>query len=225
MAEIDQIKTELITRVAEASQVLQDGETSANKVVAELVEEFAFALGPAAYSAKSHADRIELAGLVRLADLVLDVAALTARADSQAKRHLIGAGKVGVVGMLTALGEHRARGHIAQLLVADVAAMLYRAQGWVGAVMGAEQAGHEIWLEAYRDTAQEVPAKHEREENAIAWISGFSPRLERKRRVTRLKQLARDVRGRSGFLGQGWKRWKPTHETLATALAQGIRSA
>ena len=225
MAEVRQIKAELNTRVNGASQALQDGQTSATKVVAELVEEFAFALGPAAYSAKSAADRRELARLVRLADLVLDVAALTARADSRAKGHLKDSGEVGVVGMLTALGEHRARGHIAQLLVADVVAMLYRAQGWVGAVMGAEQVGHEVWLEAYRDTAQETPAQHEREANAIAWMSGFNPRLERRRRVTRLKQLAHRVRGRTGFLGQGWKRWKPTPETLAMVLAEGVRSA
>ena len=225
MAEVHQIKAELIARVDKASQALQDGQTSANKVVAELVEEFAFALGPAAYSAKSPADRRELGRLVKLADLVLDVAALTARADPQAKGHLTDSGEMGVVGMLTALGEHRAQGHITQLLVADVAVMLYRAQGWVGAVMGAEQVGSEAWLEAYRDTAQEVSAKHEREANAIAWMSGCNPRLERKRRVTRLKQLAREVRGQSGLLGLGWMRWKPTPDTLAMALAKGVRSA
>ena len=225
--EVKEAKAELIARAEEASQALKNCTTflEANNVVADLVEELAFALGPAAYRAKSRADRRELGQMAELAEVVFDVAALVARADKHAKAHLANSEEVGVAGTMTALAEHRARGHITPLLVADVAAMSYRAQGWIGAVMAAQGFADKAWMAAYRASAQEVPANYEREANAITWMSGFNSELERKRRVGRLKQLARKGRGRSGFPRTGWVRWKPTPETLGEVLANGVRAA
>ena len=225
MSEVNRIKADLIARTDDASRMLQNCQTAveAAKVVAELVEEFAYGLGPAAYSAKSRADKRELARLVALGDLVLDVAALAARADLPARTLLTDSSEVAVVGMLTALAEARAQGHVDVLLAADVAAMLYGAEGWVGPQWAAEQVAGETLLAASRASAQHLPASYEREANAIAWMSGFNPDLERKRRVGRLKQLARQVRGRSEFPRTGWVRWKLRPEALAALLANGVR--
>jgi len=179
-------------------------------VVIDLVEEFAFALGPLTYEAATPADLKRLKALAELADTVLDSAALLARAHDAVAKRLASEGAVAVLGALVLLARQRVEGEVTALLVADVTRTLYGAQGWVGAEWGARSTGDRLALSNTRLDPPGVWMEYDRRVLVEGWMKKQKPRKEQRRRKRRLRRLKR--KGGTGA-DPGW---------LADLLASGI---
>ncbi len=207
---------EVLLAVAEDSAASLQCATSlwdVNKVVIDLVEEFAFALGPLAYEATTPADLERLTALADLADTVLDIAALLARVDDASAARMVSEGAVGVLGTLVLLVRQRGVGEVTPLLVADVASWLYGAQGWVGADSAARGAGDQLVLSGTCSDPPVVWMEYDRTALVEGWVKKQKPREEQRRRNRRLRRL-----GREGGASTDSAR-------LADLLASGVRRA